>query len=586
LDKQHHLVQSQGGQRLDPGGQRLSQYRFRHILFQYYLYHSIDGVERAYLHEDVGHELEQLYQGRTDVVAVQLARHFREAGLVSKALDYLQQAGEQAIRRFAYREAVRLLKDSLSTLRSLPETSERRPQELKLQLALAEAHRKAGQIAEALDTFQQAATLAEELSMPEDLARAALGCEELTWRYNLPAELAVHLLKGALNVLGEEDNALRVRVLVSLSRATFMSTGSREQRTAMVQQAVELARRINEPLTLYETLHNSVQANRQPEKIEERIALLNEMLQLTGQIDDAERTLDTIMLRIYDRLELGDIRSVKADLEAYTRLAEETRQPFFVHNIGVIQTGLLLLAGHFEEAERLAQEILDTGQRVGVENADGVFGMQMLTIRREQGRLRELAPVIKHFVRHHSAAATWRPGLALIYSDLGLEQEARTEFEDLAASDFAGLAQDALWLTCLVYLSEVCAFLGDADRAAVLYQLLLPYAGHNVVVGFVVACYGAVSRYLGLLATTMSRWAEAEQHFEEALRMNARMVAQPWLAHTQYQYAAMLLARDRAGDHERAISLLDEALATAHKLGMKSLVEKAAALNQLTISRP
>jgi tetratricopeptide (TPR) repeat protein len=372
-------------------------------------------------------------------------------------------------------------------------------------------------------------------------------------------------------------------VLVSLSRAMSTSNGSLERRAGMARQAVEMARRVNDPLALYETLHNSVLANRQPDKIEERIAVLNEMCQLAEQIGDAEKVLDTTLLRIYDQLELGDIQSVKADLEAYTRVAEEIRQPFFIHNIGVMQTGLLLLAGRFEEAERLAQEALDTAQRIGVENADGVFGMQMFTMRREQGRLQELAPVIKYFVTHHSAATTWRPGLALIYSDLGLGQEARTEFEYLAANDFADLPQDALWLTCIIYLSEVCAFLGDADRAAVLYQHLRPYAGHNVVVGFVVACYGAVSRYLGLLATTMSRWEAAEGHFEEALKLNARMGAKPWLAHTQYQYAAMLLTRDQAGDRDQAMSLLDEALVTARELGMKSLIEKAEALNQATM---
>jgi predicted ATPase/DNA-binding SARP family transcriptional activator len=578
LDKQHHLVQSHCGQRLE--GQRLSQYRFRHILFQYYLYHSIDEVERAYWHEDVGHELERLYQGQTEVVTVQLARHFREAGLTAKAVGYLQQAGEQATHGFAYHEAIRFFKDAIILLETLPATPERRQQELKLQLALAGAQRKAGQIVQALDTFQLSAEMAGELGMPEDLARAAMGYEELRWRYNLPAELATRLLEGALSALGEEDSALRIRLLVSLSRAMFPSTGSLERRAAMAQQAVEMARRIHDPVVLYEALHNSVLANRQPEKTEERIAVLNEMLGLAEQIGDVEKVLDTIMLRIYDQLELGNIQPVEADLEAYTRMAEEIRQPFFIHNIGVMQTGLLLLAGRLEEAERLAQEALDTARQTGVENADGVFGMQMFTIRREQGRLQELAPVIKYFVTHHSAAATWRPGLALIYSDLRLAQEARTEFEYLAANDFAGLPQDALWLTCIIYLSEVCAFLGDADRAAVLYRHLLPYAGHNVVVGFAADCYGAVSRYLGLLATTMSRWEAAEQHFEAALEMNARMGAKPWLAHTQYQYAAMLLTRDWAGDSDQAMSLLHEALATAHELGMKSLIERAEDLNQ------
>ena len=491
LDKQHRLVQGREGQRLE--GQRLSQYRFRHILYQHYSYHSIDAVERAWLHEEVGNELERLYQGQRDVVAVRLARHFREAGLVAKAVNYLQRAGDQAMRSFVYRDGIRFFEDAVLLVKTRPETPERRQTELKLQLALAGAQRKAGQIGEAQDTFQHSAEIATGLKAPEDLALAALGYEELGWRFNLPAELATRLLEGALNALEEEDSALRTRVLLSLSRAMFTATGSLERRAVMAHQAVEMARRINDPLTLYEALHNNVLANRQPEAISARIVTINEMLRLAEQMGDTEKVLDTIMLRIYDQLALGNIEEVKTDFEAFTWMAQETQQPFYIHHIGVMQTGLLLLAGRFEEAEKLAEEALDSAKRMGVENADGVFGMQMFTIRREQGRLQELAPVIRYFVANHSAAATWRPGLALIYSDLELEQEARTEFEHLAANEFTDLPQDVLWLTCMIYLSQVCAFLGDTDRAAILYRYLLPYAGQSAVVGFAVDCNGAVS---------------------------------------------------------------------------------------------
>jgi tetratricopeptide (TPR) repeat protein len=129
----------------------------------------------------------------------------------------------------------------------------------------------------------------------------------------------------------------------------------------------------------------------------------------------------------------------------------------------------------------------------------------------------------------------------------------------------------------MTYLTDVCTFLGDRARAAILYQLLLPYAGRNVVVGNAAACYGALSRYLGALATTLGRWDEAAQHFEDALAMNARMEAWPWLAHTQYQYATMLLARDQSGDREKARELLRAALATARELGMCALEERITA---------
>ena len=79
---------------------------------------------------------------------------------------------------------------------------------------------------------------------------------------------------------------------------------------------------------------------------------------------------------------------------------------------------------------------------------------------------------------------------------------------------------------------------------------------------------------MGALTTALERWDEAERHFEDALAMNTRMEAWPWLAHTQYQYATMLLARDQAGDSEKARELLKAALLTTRELGMRALEER------------
>jgi tetratricopeptide (TPR) repeat protein len=214
---------------------------------------------------------------------------------------------------------------------------------------------------------------------------------------------------------------------------------------------------------------------------------------------------------------------------------------------------------------------------MGVENVDGIYGIQIFTIRREQARLREIAPIVKLFIEQHSSSAAWGPGLAIIYSELDLKSETLAEFESLAANDFAGLPRDALWVTCIAYLSEVCAYLGDVDRAVFLYQLLLPYDGRTIVAGFFSVCLGAVSRYLGILAGTMSRWDDAETHFEDALKLNTRIAARPWLAHTQFQFAIMLLSRGHTKDKARAVSLLNDALEIARELGMKSLAKKVVA---------
>jgi hypothetical protein len=127
----------------------------------------------------------------------------------------------------------------------------------------------------------------------------------------------------------------------------------------------------------------------------------------------------------------------------------------------------------------------------------------------------------------------------------------------------------------MAYLADICVYLKDKDRAARLYQMLLPYDGLNVVIGFYVVCYGAVSRYLGTLAALLENWDDAVHHFEDALTMNLRMETPVWVAHTQYQYATMLLARGAPSDRERAFAMLDSGIDTAKRLGMRALEECA-----------
>jgi DNA-binding NarL/FixJ family response regulator len=156
--------------------------------------------------------------------------------------------------------------------------------------------------------------------------------------------------------------------------------------------------------------------------------------------------------------------------------------------------------------------------------------------------------------------------VAILDLELGRTAQARTTFEELAAQGVADHLRRA-GLDAVVLLAELCAALGDRRRAAPLYDVLLPYAAHVCSVPPVrCASPGAVARYLGLLAATLARWHEAEQHFDRALAVHARMGALPLVAHTARDYAAMLLAWGRDGDLPRARHLLE--LAAAHYTGL------------------
>lgn len=103
LDRLHQLVRLLDVQHLPSG--RLSRYRFRHHLFQKYLYQRLDTAERASLHEAVGQVLVHLYGEETEKLAPQVARHFELAGLGAMATTYLRRAGDTAARLYATSEA-------------------------------------------------------------------------------------------------------------------------------------------------------------------------------------------------------------------------------------------------------------------------------------------------------------------------------------------------------------------------------------------------------------------------------------------------------------------------------------------------
>ena len=528
--------------------QAIGRYQFTHALIQAMLYDEMATVRRVRLHRRVGEVLEEVYRTDLEPYLAQLAHHFGmsgQSGNVEKAITYAARAGARASSLLAYEEAIHHYERALQALERQASVDE--AQRCKLLLALGEAHRQAGAYLQAMGTFQRAADIAHTLGLVEELAHAALGFEETTWRPGFPGDAAARLLARALEALEEEDSTLKARVLGSLARA-LVFTGAFEEATVVEKQAVEMARRIGDPATLAATLEARFFSSRwRPEHIAARLASAAELISLSQETGNRETALRAYNWRLFDLIELGDIQAVDRELAVHTQLVEELRQPFYLYIHATCRAMRAIFVGRFEEGERLAQQALTIGRRLRGHDALGIFGVQMFTLRREQGRLQELAPVVRHFVQMSSEAATWRPGLALMYSELGLEQETRTEFEHLAAHDFADIPRDARWVACLVYLSEVCTFLGDARRAAVLYQCLLPHDGYTLVVGPTAACYGAAAYYLGLLAATMCRWEEAQRHFAAALAMNARMGAKPALAHTQYAYAKMLLAREQPG---------------------------------------
>jgi DNA-binding SARP family transcriptional activator len=135
LDQQFRLVKADSSRMVN--GNRLTRYRFRHILFQKYLYGQLDGVERERLHEQVGEAIENCYAGGIEELSLPLAIHFELAGLIDKAVYYYEAAARHANRFSSYEDAISHFEKALRLLGKKPETQARNKQELDLRVALS-----------------------------------------------------------------------------------------------------------------------------------------------------------------------------------------------------------------------------------------------------------------------------------------------------------------------------------------------------------------------------------------------------------------------------------------------------------------
>ena len=556
-------------------GGTIGHFAFAHALVRETLYQDLTPVVRARTHHRVGEILEDRHARDRGAHLGVLAHHFYQAALdggAGKAVAYQAEAGQRALDVLAYEEAAEHFARSLHALELSPEQE---PKRCDLLLMLAEAQEKAGERSAARATFASAADLARTLQRPQLLARAALGTApgfvSLALAGGAVDLEVVRLLEDAVALTDPDDSPLRARLLGRLAMELYWS-GETSRRATLSLEAVEMARRTGDRPALAFALSARHVALWSPENVRERLEIAQSIVHLADDASDLEMALRGRIWLLTDLLELADLGAADAAFEVYRRGAERLGQPLCLWFAATWQSMRAGLEGRFADAERLAAEALAIGRQLDDPDAVHAYTAQMIACRAGRG-LGELQSATADALARYGDAPAWRSALALVFCDQGLESAARREFERLAARDFADIPRDADWLVAVFTLAQVCCFLLDHERAARLYDLLLPFADRCVVARSALVCLGSVSRALGMLAGTMSRWPESEAHFERALEANEQLGARPIVALTRFTYAMMLLARSQSNDHHRALMLLDDARRAADEMGMDVLAQ-------------
>jgi DNA-binding SARP family transcriptional activator/tetratricopeptide (TPR) repeat protein len=547
---------------------RPGRYSFSHALIRETLYEGMSSLRRARTHRRVGEALEAAGPERH---LSALALHFaRAAGPedAEKAISYAVRAADQAGSMLAHEQAAGHYERALGVLERFdPEDAQRR---CELLLRLGEAWVRAGERPRAWDTFREAATLAGELGDSAGLARAAIGASR---RYIQPPgvidEDLISLLERALAMTEGQRAIERVALLARLCGAVYYSP-KRTQMRALAAEATALADELDDPQARALAASARRRAYWGPSYLERRVSDSTELLTLARAAGDIELQLQGHAWLVVDLLERGNADAVDAQVDAFGVGAQRLRQPLYLWNAAVWRAMRALLSGHLERAELLAREALVTGSPAEAFTASEYYAIQLLAIRREQGRMAELEQPAREMVRSNPDRPAWRAALATLLCDIDCQQEARPLFDELAEAGFENIPEDGDWLIAITLLADCCVELQDRDRSALLYELLVPYSGANVVIGLGAVCLGSAQRYLGRLAAAMGRTEDAERHYEQALEANATLKAPVCLAHTRIDYARLL------GSDPRAQPLLRAAAQTAQELGLPLLSRRAA----------
>ena len=331
--------------------ERPGEYSFAHALVGETLHAEVPAARRAAIHRDCAAAIEAVHAGEIDDHLGRLAHHHLEAGTAGdtdRAVEYAVRAAARATERVAHEDAAGLYERALEALElGSDDDLERR---LELLLELGAAQRRAAKVRESRATLERAAELARRLDRPEDLARAVLEICLLA-EAGVVDDPLIELLEEALEAVGEQDSPLRAQLLSGLAAGLYwIDPAGRADELGL--EAVEMARRVDDPESLALALvRRQVTGGVGLAETQRRLRETSEMHELAKRRGDLELEMRAHVYRLRDRLELGDIRGVDADLAAYERLAAELRQPQFLWHIPLLRGMRALIDGRFDDAE-------------------------------------------------------------------------------------------------------------------------------------------------------------------------------------------------------------------------------------------
>ncbi len=222
-------------------GSITARYEFVHSLYHEVLYKRLTPGKRVQFHQRIGDRLERGYGERAGEFAAELALHFECGREFSRAVQYLQQAADQATQRFAYQESIDHLTKTLELLGTFPDNIERTQLEIKSQISLGVAlmTTKGYAAPEVKQAYDRARELCQQIGKTSQLAPVLRG---LATFYYVRAELetARDLGEQALGMAQEGNDLTLLLEAHQQLGGTLFSLGEFASALQYLEQGIHL----------------------------------------------------------------------------------------------------------------------------------------------------------------------------------------------------------------------------------------------------------------------------------------------------------------------------------------------------------
>lgn len=272
-----------------------------------------------------------------------------------------------------------------------------------------------------------------------------------------------------------------------------------------------------------------------PDRVEERLAVAEEMIAAAREAADRHAELQARNWRVTDLFELGEMAAWRQEVARHSQLAEELRLPAFEWYTPLWAAIEATLAGRYHDAHPLTSAAEEAGARAGDRNAELFAGLVRVCEKLQLQAFDELPlDYLEDKIANSPAGPAYRGAYAWTLAALGETERARSELDQAMALPHAF---DANWLSAQAECAEAAVLLDDEAHARVLYERLAPYAGRPATAGRAAWSIGAVDRLLGGLAAVLGHRADAVRHLEDAVRINDALGCTVWREQAERELA-------------------------------------------------